>query len=429
MNPRRVAWQLLQAVHVDDAYANLVMPGLLRDAGLDARDAGLATEIGYGALRREGSLDAVIDACATRGTIDIATRDVLRVGAYQVLFLRVPAHAAVDEAVGMAKGVAGQGAAKFVNAVLRRVCERSWEEWRQELTAGLPATEALAIEQSFPVWVIRALQQAYGLDDTTVVPLLASCNEPADVVLAARPGQCGVDELLEVPGAVRRSASPFAVTLPRGTAPQDVPAVRDNRAGVQDEGSQLVALRLAAEPVSGRDEHWLDLCAGPGGKAALLAGLAHERGADLVAVEPNPMRASLVERALAHAPGRPRVEVVDGRQMAGEFDRILIDAPCTGLGSLRRRPEARWRKQPGDVPALAGLQRELLDHAATMLRQGGVIGYSTCSPHIAETDSIVARFLRTHPDFELAGEPMRLRTDLDGTDGMFLALLRRVRGD
>ena len=115
----------------------------------------------------------------------------------------------------------------------------------------------------------------------------------------------------------------------------------------------------------------------------------------------------------------------DGRQVKGTFDRILIDAPCSGLGSLRRRPEARWRKQPGDIPALAALQRELLDHAAGLVRPGGIIGYSTCSPHLAETDVVVARFLRTHPDFEGAADPMRLRTDLDGTDGMFLALLRR----
>lgn len=422
-DPRRAAWQLLQAVHEDDAYANLVMPRLVRD--VDPRDVSLATELGYGALRRQGSLDAVIAQCAHREAIDSATRDVLRLGAYQLLFMRVPAHAAVDESVRLAKAVAVRGAAGFVNAVLRRVADKTWPQWCTELTEGMDSVDALAVKHSMPPWVIRALMDAYRLDAAGVEPMLVACNEPAAVTVAARPGRCAVEDLLEIPGSQRGRHSPFAVHLPRGIAPGDIAQVRDHRAGVQDEGSQMVAVAVADATVLGVDEQWLDLCAGPGGKAALLASLAAARGAHLTAVEVNPVRAQLVRDALAGAPGDSTVLVADGRAVVGSYSRILIDAPCTGLGALRRRPEARWRKQPSDVPVLAALQRELLDHAATLVTDGGVIGYATCSPHVAETDAIVTRFLRTHPAFTLVGEPMRLRTDRDGTDSMFLALLRR----
>jgi 16S rRNA (cytosine967-C5)-methyltransferase len=206
--------------------------------------------------------------------------------------------------------------------------------------------------------------------------------------------------------------------------------VRQQRAGVQDEGSQLVALALADIDVPGNPGAWLDLCSGPGGKSAILAGAAHGVGATLTAVEVNDTRARLVENALEHAPGNPRVVVADGRTFddGTRYDRILVDAPCSGLGALRRRPEARWRKQPGDLPALVALQGQLLDHAADLVRPGGVIGYATCSPHIAETYAVVERLRKQRPGFELVNEPMLLRPDVDGTDGMFLALLRAPSG-
>lgn len=426
MTARRVAFDTLRAVRVDDAYANLLVPRLV--ARLPEREAALATELAYGTLRRPGSLDVVIDACSTRADIDPEVRDVLRVGAYQLLFTRIPPHAAVAETVDLGKQVAGRGVAGFINAVLRHVATQEWDGWLAQLGRDLAPIDRLALAHSFPPWVVRALMDAYRLDAVEVEPLLAACNEPAHVVLAARPGQSQVEELLDLPGAHPGRHSRLAVVLPRGTAPGRVPAVREQRAGVQDEGSQVVALRLADEPLAGSDQAWLDLCAGPGGKAALLAGLVAQRGGRLTAVEVNPVRAALVTDALRHAPGSPEVVVADGTTFAPDtrYDRVLVDAPCTGLGALRRRPEARWRKQPGDLPALTVLQRSLLANAATLVRPGGLLEYATCSPHIAETHAVIDGFLREHPDFIEVGDRTLLRPDRDGTDGMFAALLRRV---
>ena len=448
---RRVAFNVLQAVHEKDAYSNLVLPAALDDLGVSARDAGLATEITYGALRRQGSLDAVIDACASRtDSMDSSVRDVLRVGAYQLLFMRIPSHAAVDETVTLAREVAGMGASKFVNAVLRKVSAKNWEEWLAELSEGKSPVEVLALEFSYPVWVIRSLADAYQCDLTSIREVLAAGNEPAPVSLVAKPGQATVEELLSLPHVSPGAWSPLAATMLRpsgpdekwSTRPGDIEAVRDNRIGVQDEGSQLVALALANVEIQGPQSHWLDMCAGPGGKAALRAGLAKAAGADFTALEPIAARAHLVSNSLWNAPGDPQVLVTDAREFNSEFefDRILVDAPCTGLGALRRRPEARWRRQPSDVPPLTALQQELLTKASELIRVGGVVGYATCSPHLAETDSIVASFLKRNPNFEaLDVSPvlpqlqlptgslsLRLRPDVHHTDGMFLALLRRT---
>ena len=278
---RRVAFNVLQAVHEKDAYSNLVLPAALDDLGVSARDAGLATEITYGALRRQGSLDAVIDACASRtDSMDSLVRDVLRVGAYQLLFMRIPSHAAVDETVTLAREVAGMGASKFVNAVLRKVSAKNWEEWLAELSEGKSPVEILALEFSYPVWVIRSLADAYQCDLTSIREVLAAGNEPAPVSLVAKPGQATVEELLSLPHVSPGAWSPLAATMLRpsgpdekwSTRPGDIEAVRDNRIGVQDEGSQLVALALANVEIQGPQSHWLDMCAGPGGKAAILAG-------------------------------------------------------------------------------------------------------------------------------------------------------------
>jgi 16S rRNA (cytosine967-C5)-methyltransferase len=212
---------------------------------------------------------------------------------------------------------------------------------------------------------------------------------------------------------------------------------------VQDEGSQLVAVALAAAQLEGRDERWLDLCAGPGGKAALLASLAEERGARLVANEVQPHRADLVRRALSGAEGVEEVTAYDGRRPpweAGWFDRVLVDAPCSGLGALRRRPEARWRRQHSDLADLVPLQRDLLASALDLVRPGGVVLYATCSPVIAETAEVVDHVLAsraaelepvalTVPD---ATGPMpgtiQLWPHRHATDAMFMAQLRRSAG-
>ncbi|MEI7442801.1 MAG: transcription antitermination factor NusB [Actinomycetes bacterium] len=446
---RKVAYDVVHSVHVNDAYANLELPSACSRANLTTRDAAFATELTYGTLRRQGSLDAVISACANRGDLDAPVQDILRIGAYQLLFLRTPAHAAINEAVSLVGKEVGRSATGFVNAVLRRVSEKTWEQWSEQLTAGLSDVDRLAIEYSYPVWVIRALADAYGCNAQTIVPILEVGNDPANVTLVARPGQSEVSELLDLPHVAPGRWSPLAVQLvrsndiekPWSSNPADIELVQTNQAGVQDEGSQLVALALVNAVVEGEEHDWLDMCSGPGGKAAIMAGYAAEKNIVFTALEPNESRAKLVENALWNAPGDPRVLVTDARDYAPavSFDRILVDAPCTGLGALRRRPESRWRKQPSDIRALSALQGELLVKAAELVRIGGLVAYATCSPHIAETDVIVDSFLVKHPDFSLEPlEPLlpmlelpsettklRLRPDIHGTDGMYLAIFRR----
>ena len=444
---RRVAFDVLQAVHNEDAYSNLVLPTEITKANLDPRDAGFATELTYGALRRQGSLDAVIKACADRPDLDSAVLDVLRIGAYQLLFMRVPDHAAVSETVDLARKVTSVGPTKFVNAVMRKIARQDWPAWLAELTEGIPAVEKLAIEFSYPVWVIRVLADAYKCDGETIKPILEAGNTPGPISLIARPGQFDVADLLEMPNVEKGSWSPLAGRLTKvagqSTKPGDLVGVQENRIGVQDEGSQLVALGLVNANVDGPEAHWLDMCAGPGGKAAILAGFAPKHKADFTAIEPTPARVKLVENSLRNAPGENEVITKDAREFdsAEKFDRILVDAPCTGLGALRRRPEARWRKQPSDVPVLTKLQSELLAKAGELIKVGGVIGYATCSPHIAETDAIVNDFLKSHADFELQDvslalpqldlpvgtKSLRLNPMVHETDGMFLALIKKTK--
>ena len=388
--PRRAAFDVLRAVDEQDAYANLVLPNLLRERGIVERDAAFATELTYGSLRGRGTYDAVLAACIDRPLTDVdaPVLDVLRLGAHQLLAMRVPSHAGVGETVELARGVLGEGRAKFVNAVLRKLSAHDLDAW---IAAVAPdETEDrlgyLAIAHSHPRWVVQAFIDALrvrGRAESELEDLLAADNARPRVTLVARPGRSTVAELVES-GAEPGRWSPYAAAWPAGD-PAEVPAVRERRAGVQDEGSQLVALAFAAAAVDGDERRWLDLCAGPGGKAALLGGLAAERGIRLTANELQPHRADLVRAAVGDT-----ADIVVGDARAGDwaaasFDRVIADVPCTGLGALRRRPEARWRRQPSDVAALAALQRELLGAAVDATRPGGVVAYVTCSPHVAET--------------------------------------------
>ncbi|MBK7272843.1 MAG: rRNA small subunit methyltransferase B [Actinomycetales bacterium] len=460
---RRAAYTVLRAV-ADGAYANLELPTVLRAQRVSGRDAAFATELTYGTLRLQGRYDPIIAIAAGRAltAIDANVLDTLRLGCHQVLGMRVPAHAAVAETVALARQVNGAGAAGFVNAVLRRVSERTPQEWLDAITPeGSDAVTRLAITQSHPTWIVKALREAllgHGRStretvDADLGSLLAADNEAAAMSLVARPGLCTVEDLQRA-GATPGRWARTAATLPGGD-PGALAVVRDGRAAVQDEGSQLVALALAAVPVEGTGpQRWLDLCAGPGGKAGLLAALALEQGASLVANEVSEHRAELVRHTLrpalaAGSPGQVQVRVGDGREIGelepAAYDKVLVDAPCTGLGALRRRPEARWRRTPDDLAVLTKLQRELLASALDATRPGGVVAYVTCSPHLSETVFAVRDVVKKRSDVELldAGESLRdkdghalagsgsglfaqLWPDVHGTDAMFLALLRKV---
>lgn len=438
---RRAAFDVLRAVSERDSYANLALPAMLRERGITGRDAAFATELTYGASRAQGLLDAVIAAAAGRPVdrIDPVLLDLLRLGAYQILRTRVEDHAAVSTTVEQAGIEFDTARAGFVNGVLRTIARRDEASWVAELAppAGTDPIGHLAFVHAHPRWVAQAFADALGARAHELGNLLASDDARPEVHLVARPGALTAEELAEEVGGTVGRFSPYAVHLTEGD-PGALAAVRDGRALVQDEGSQLVARALTLADLDGPDGgRWLDLCSGPGGKTALLAALGQPAGVRVTAVEPAPRRAEMVEQNTAGLP----VEVVrvDGRDpgLTPGFDRVLVDAPCTGLGALRRRPEARWRRQPGDVAPLAKLQRELLASAIRLTRPGGVVLYATCSPHLAETTGVVADAVRRHPVEPLDtrelfapatdtgdGLSVQLWPHRHGTDAMFAAALR-----
>jgi 16S rRNA (cytosine967-C5)-methyltransferase len=464
---RHAAYDVLRAVADRDAYANLLLPALLRERGLTGRDAAFATELTYGTLRGRGTYDAIIAACSDRDDLDPPVRDVLRLGAHQLLATRVGSHAAVATSVDLAKDVCGPRPSGFVNAVLRRVATRDLEAWIDIVapSRSQDPTGYLAVRHSYPRWIVEAFRDALGdAGVAEVEDALAAGNVRPGVVLALTPGN-PAEAASALPAGEPTRWSPYGFRLAGG---DPAPLVASGQAAVQDEASQLAALALTRVGLSGPDELWLDLCAGPGGKARLLSGLAAGRGAHLVASDIRPHRARRVAEALLRArqagPGQPgtgttqthtaAVVAADGRQVpwpSGTFDRVLADVPCSGLGSLRRRPEARWRKTPEDVKELAVLQRELLEAAIESVRPGGVVAYVTCTPHLAETREVVAAVADCRDDVTILDAPAVLsevpdlrcpapRRSTDpryrrfaqfwphrhGTDAIFLALLRRV---
>jgi 16S rRNA (cytosine967-C5)-methyltransferase len=450
---RSVAFKALCAVADRDAYVNLLLPALLRDSGLTGRDAALATELAYGTLRGQGSYDAILAVCSDRDLdrIDPPLRQVLRLGAHQLLATRIGAHAAVATSVDLAKDVAGPRPAGFVNAVLRKVATRDFRAW---LEIAAPSREDdlighLSVAYSHPRWIVGALSEALGEDPAgglaETEAVLAADGERPRVTLCAVPGRADPAELVAA-GAKPGQWSPFAAVLAEGD-PAQITAVAEGRAAVQDEASQLAALALTRADVPGRGgARWLDMCAGPGGKARLLAGLAAADGSRLLAADLRLHRAGLLQGALAGAPGAA-VVAADGTVPAwrpGAFGRVLADVPCTGLGALRRRAEARWRRSPADVAALGPVQRALLGAALDSAAPGGVVAYVTCSPHLAETRDVVTAVLAGRDDVAVLDAP-ELLPDVPGlrcpgphaefaqfwphrhgTDAIFLALLRRT---
>jgi 16S rRNA (cytosine967-C5)-methyltransferase len=436
---RLTAYDVLEGVSSRAAYANLLLPQLLRERQLEPRDAAFATQLAYGTLRATGTLDAVLTGLVSRPLAELDPRvlDLLRLGAYQLIDLRVPAHAAVDTTVALTRAIVGTGASGLVNAVLRKVGAGGDRAAWLERLAPADEDQRLSLATDHPRWIVEAFRDALG-GETELEPALLADDAAPEVHLVAR--HIDRDELAEESGGEAGPWSPYAVRLPSGD-PGRLAAVRSGTAAVQDEGSQLAALALTRAPLEGPDAAWLDMCAGPGGKAGLLAAVRPE-GVRLTAADRSEHRAELVRGALT---GEDDVEVLvaDGTEPgwpAGSFDRVLLDAPCTGLGALRRRPEVRWRRTAEDVAPLADLQRRLLDSALASVRPGGVVAYVTCSPHTAETVDVVAaaaqrddvEVLPVAPLFpevpDLArGEAAQLWPHRHGTDAMFMALLRRTR--
>ena len=435
---RLLAYDLVSQVNRNGAYANLRLPELLSDSELDLRDRSFVTELAYGTLRLQGKHDYAISKKADRpiSELDEKIVDLLRLGIHQIFEMRVPIHAAVGETVEVARAVAGESKASYVNALLRSISADldMYDDLARD--PNIPAIEKLSILHSHPTWIINAYFDQLK-DWEAVEALLRTNNVPVAPHVVAWPGKSSVSEILEVGGE----------KLPLGTysvlsnmLPNDYPAIKDKRAGIQDMGSQLVAEIFYATK-SEQPLKWLDLCAGPGGKAALLNNLlqTNDPKDSFLANEPTGHRADLVARVVP----KEKIASFDGRdwESFGEkFDRILIDAPCSGLGALRRRPEARWRRSLNDLKELLPLQRELIDSAYEMLNPGGIIGFATCSPLLAETKSQILDAKYRHKGLEIldiskfspAGKTgvnpdgsLQLWTHLDGSDSMFMALLQK----
>ena len=436
-DPRRVAFDVLRDITSQDAYANLALAKRLATAGLETRDAGFVTELVSGTCRLMGTYDAIIEAASGRAltTLQPAVVDLLRLGAHQALSMKVASHAAVAATVDLARATVGQRVTGVVNAILRKVVAKDLLTWTAQLSRGLDETGVLAVRAHHPVWIVNAYADV--LPESELADALEANNVAPSPTLVVRPGLCEVSELVAL-GARPTTYSPYGAVA--AGVPSHLPPVREGRAAVQDEGSQLVAVALSL--VEAPDGPWLDLCAGPGGKAALLAGLARQAGHEFVANESSEHRAALVEKAVAAYPeGTASVVVSDGRTPSwapASFARVIADVPCTGLGALRRRPESRWRRRFEDLAQLGELQRDLLRSALKSAMAGGVVAYSTCSPHRAETSEVVEDVLKEFPNGVLLhaadylpgvedcalGDYVQLWPQRHNTDAMFLALVR-----
>ena len=423
-DPRLLAFEVLAEVGLQGAYSNLILPKALSESILEANDRALATELVYGTLRMQGRHDHFISAASDRSLeqIDPKALIVLRLGTHQLKQMRVPSHAAIYESVELAKKVVGKSTASFVNAILRKIDSLDFEQ----LSKPTQEYARLALEYSHPEWIVSSYFDSLK-NSSDVISLLQANNNPAKPTLIAWPGLAAQGELLEA-GALAIARSSVAATFDGN--PGDIAAIRERRAGVQDLGSQLVVEKFYDQFKP--NLRWLDLCAGPGGKAAYLSALLKRDGGSLLANEISNERAKLVSQVMQHG----EVNVCDGRSMPdelGKFDRILLDAPCTGIGALRRRPEVRWRRNLQDLKNLTQLQSELLESATRLLSPGGIIAYVTCSSHQAETKFQIRSFLKQHSNFtripvqderaDIDGD-LQLWPHRDGTDAMFLSLLR-----
>lgn len=429
---RLLAFDLITEVNRNQGYSNLLLPQALSSSNLPERDRNLVTELVYGTLRMQGRHDWVLAQISDRpwSEVDAGIVDIARMGVHQIHQMRIPDHASVSASVEVARKRLGESKASFVNALLRSVTRKSIEDWFSPLTDIKDPITRLSIQYSHPEWIVSAYYDL--LKDWDEVEAALSINNIAALpTLVSWPGYSTQDDLL----AIGAEATKFSQLGARWKGnPGSLDLIRHRLAGVQDEGSQLVASLFAQAAPGSR---WLDLCAGPGGKAALLAALAQQRSLTFTANEISVPRAELVKRVVHGA----RVWVGDGRDIASHnesFDAILIDAPCTGLGALRRRPEVRWRRTLQDLRELTSLQRELIDAAITVLEPNGILGYATCSPHLAETTVQVNDIIKNHPEMELVdltpylpdgldgairGGAMALWTHRHGTDSMFLAIL------
>ncbi len=434
--PRLLAYDVLHEVNRNGGYSNLLLPKVLAQSSLEDRDRGFATELVYGTLRMQGRHDWILAQASDRPWTEVnpALVDVARMGAHQLFEMRVPTHAAVSATVELGRKVLGESKASFLNAILRKVSQKSLDDYVAEISLIKDDFKRLEVLHSHPQWIISAYMDQLGnLEE--VERLLIANNIAPRPTLVSWPG-LSTQEDLSLIGALPTTFSPSGAVFDGSPASLDL--ISSRKAGVQDEGSQLVADVFAK--ISAEQESWLDVCAGPGGKAALLSAIAKTNGIDFSANEISDVRAKLVRQVVQGA----TVTTVDAREINSfgkTYGAILADVPCTGLGALRRRPEVRWRRSVADLKALVVLQSEIIDAAIGVLEPGGIFGYATCSPHLSETRIAVSEALKRHPDMEVVDVTQYLHPDLrstgvdrgsmtlwthrHNTDAMFLSVMRK----
>jgi len=435
---RLLAYDILHEVNRNGGYSNLLLPKTLAQSSLDERDRGFATELVYGTLRMQGRHDWILSQASDRpwSEVDPALVDVARLGAHQLFEMRVPTHAAVSATVELGRKVLGESKASFLNAILRKISQKSLDQYVEEISLIKDDFARLEVLHSHPQWIISAYMDQLGnLEE--VEKLLIANNIAPRPTLVSWPGLSSPQDLLDV-GAIPTNYSPYGAVFDGSPASLDL--IMSRKAGVQDEGSQLVADVFSQ--VSKGQNSWLDLCAGPGGKAALLSAIAKSEGINFFANEISEVRAKLVRQVVQGAP----VTTTDAREidsLGKTYGAILADVPCTGLGALRRRPEVRWRRTVSDLKALVVLQSEIIDAAVGVLEPGGIFGYATCSPHLSETRIAVSEALKRHPDLEVVDISEYLHPDLrstgvdrgsmtlwthrHNTDAMFLSVMRKKK--
>lgn len=452
---RALAFDVIRATFEDEAFTELAFREAAEERGLAGRERAQAQRLAYGAVQRRGTSDTAIERLAERSVrlLDPPVLAALRLGLYELLFAdATPDHAAVDQAVELAKGAGAAHAAGLVNAVLRRAVRE-----RAELTAALldddSTPEAAAVAHSAPAWLARMWWRELGPEGARA--LLAACNEPAEVAMRANLLRSGRDaQLAELRKAGVETSAPrgeWPLTAPEtivlaGRMGDAVPA-RIEAGDLTPQSRGSIAVVEALDPQEG--EHVLDLCAGPGIKTGQIAARMGDRG-EVISVELDPGRAAEVA-AQARRLGLRSVTVIEAdaaeMEIASGFDRVLLDAPCSDLGALASRPDARWRKSPKTIERLVDVQRRALRGAARVLRPGGVLIYATCTISRRENEDQIAALLAAAEAGEVpplsvedlgARAPalaspldsrfLQLRPDRDRTTGFFICRLKRDDG-
>lgn len=405
---REVALNILAGIEQEGAYSNLELNKSLQQARLSTADAGLVTELVYGTTARRNTLDYFLNFFVQKGTARLQpwVRSLLRMSVYQIVYLdRIPDHAVVSEAVNLAKRRGHQGISGMVNGVLRSMLR---EPEKLRLPHNLPAAERIALEHSHPEWLVKRWIAQYG--EETAEAICRANNEPPAVSVRVNTTMISREKLLEEMkaaglDAVSSEVSPYGIIVHSGGNMALTSWYRDGLLSVQDESSMLVAEAVAPAP----DMLVLDCCAAPGGKTAHMGEIMKDRGR-IIANDLHPHKKNLI-REQADRLGLECIEVVTGDASAlpdcypaASFDRILLDAPCSGFGVIRRKPDLRWSKSPEDVEAIASLQAGLLDRVSGLLKPGGLLVYSTCTIEPAENEGQIERFLKEHPDFRRVEE-------------------------